>query len=122
MKVRWITFGALLLALFVSPSAARASMRSLGVSTCQTPKPLIGSIYRGNAQAPSRVAFSIPGHQHPAPRLHRIRGKRINMQPGFTIAQGCPGKSCYVFAGDSARLQDAKGPNPSRGPPAQISL
>lgn len=69
----------------------------------------------------SRFAISNPGH-NPAQRLHRTRGKKINVEQSFTLAQGRSGGNSRAFADDSARLQDLHSYNPSRGPPTEISL
>lgn len=123
MKARRIILGALLLALVVSPSAMRAMSRSLSAPACQAPRPRIYTTHAGRTErAPRKVADSLPGQNRPAPRLHRIRGKKISIQRGFVAPQRCSAQSRYLFAMAPVTLEDPDGPNPSRGPPTQISL
>lgn len=121
MKARWIIFGALLLALVVSPSAMRAMPRVQRVfSPCQIAKSQIrGNYGKQRHKAPREVAYSLPGQHRPAPRLHRNRGKKINIQRGLMTMARCFAPCRYVFSITSAPLDVSDGPNPSRGPPAQ---
>lgn len=118
MKARWIIFGALLLALAVSPPALRAMPRALSVSSCKTSKSQIRTNHAGRPKLQREVAYSLPAHR-PATRLHRNRGKKLSIERGFVRAQGFSAPSRYVFSMPRARLQDLDGPNPSRGPPTQ---
>lgn len=122
MRVRWITFGALLLALVVSPSAARAMTHSLSGYACQPSTPQIGSGYRHGQRSPWNIADSFPGHNRPVPRLHRIRGKKISIERGFAVAQARAAQGRYLFSISPTRQQNPDGPNPSRGPPSPTAL
>ncbi len=123
MNARRIIFGALLLALTLSPSALRATSRSLSARSCQAGKPRIHTSHvRQAPKSPHRVSVSVPGHRGPAARLHRKRGKKISIERGLAIAQGSSAPSRYLFSLAPVRVQDPDGPNPSRGPPAQLSL
>jgi hypothetical protein len=123
MNARRIIFGALLLALTVSPSALRATSRSMSARSWQAGTPLIHTNYGRQARkSPDKVAVSLPGHRGPAARLHRKRGKKISIERGLAIAQGCSAPNCYLFSLAPVRLQDTHGPNPSRGPPTELSL
>jgi len=120
MKARWIILGAVLLAFVVSPTAMPAMAHGLSVSPCRIAKSQSpASQARHRRQAMRAVAFSLPGHR-PATRLHRIRGKRLSIEQGLLKAQRSSAPSWYVFPVSQARLQDADGPNPSRGPPARV--
>lgn len=128
MKTRGIIFGALLLALALSPSALRAMSRSSSAPSwsahsCQILKPQSHTSYGRQAQkSPHKIGASLPGHRGPAARLHRNRGKKISLQRGFAIARGCSEPSGYLFSLAPVRMQDPDGPNPSRGPPTELSL
>lgn len=123
MNARRIIFGALLLALAVSSSAQRATGQSPSARSCHAGKPLIHTSYSRQARkSPRKVAVSLPGHRGPAARLHRKRGKKISIERGLAIAQGCSAPSRYLFSLAPVRMQDPDGPNPSRGPPAELSL
>jgi hypothetical protein len=65
---------------------------------------------------------SVPGHQTPAPRLHRTRGKKINIDGSVILALKCIVATHDPVADTWLSQLDPDGPNPSRGPPSQISL
>lgn len=125
MKARSFIVRALLFALVLAPSALRTSARPLGASSCGIAKPQLRANPVGGrtaAGALDQLVASTPSHHAPAPRLHRIRGKKISMQGGL----GPTPRSCtaaHLLISD-ARVgqQDFDGPNPSRGPPSLFSL
>jgi hypothetical protein len=106
MKTRWSIAGALLFALVLAPSALRASARPIGSSSCHVSKARFHSDSAAERTRENLVQLvaSAPSHHTPAPRLHRIRGKKINVLDA------------------SSELQIIDGPNPSRGPPSLLSL
>jgi|ERR1700722_2506011 hypothetical protein len=119
MKARIFILGALLLALAVSPSAMRASSRALVVPSCHAPKSHVRVGHGRNAQgAPRKIAATLPGHHGPAPRMHRIRGKKISNQGIFVAASGRTAPRGYAFSPVLVSMQYPDGPNPSRGPPS----
>lgn len=121
MKARWVIFGALFLAAFVSPSAMRAMPRVSSVYPCLAAKSRILPTYQRQRQpAPREVAYSLPGQHRPASRLHRNRGKKISIERGLMTFAGCSAPRPYVFSPTTAPLDTPAGPNPSRGPPAQV--
>jgi hypothetical protein len=113
MKARFHIVGALLFAFLFAPSAQRLWGSPLSASPCHDRKPLIHS--RG--RVPSNLTLSRTAHQHPATRMHRIRGKKINVQDPVPAAS----LSCVSLASSapapSPVPHDLDGPNPSRGPP-----
>jgi len=124
MKARSFIVRALLFALMLVPSALRTSARPLGASSCRIAKSQLRANPVGGqtAGALDQLVASAPGHHAPAPRLHRIRGKKISMQGGLV-----PTPRSYTaahFLASDARVgqQDLDGPNPSRGPPSLFSL
>jgi hypothetical protein len=120
MKARWLIFGVLLLAFVVSPSEMRAIPHVPRMYPCPIAKTRVRNNYaRQSQRAPREVAYSLPGHHRPAPRLHRIRGKKISIERSFIAATGSALPSRYVFAISPASLEGPDGPNPSRGPPSQ---
>jgi hypothetical protein len=123
MKARIFILGALLLAFAVSPSAMRASSRVIGVSSCHASTSNVRVRHGKNGLgAADRIAVKLPGHHAPAQRLHRIRGKKISVQRSLYLAAGRTALPGYVFSAVLVSMQDPDGPNPSRGPPSQVSL
>jgi hypothetical protein len=124
MKTRWSIAGALLFALVLAPSALRASARPIGSSSCHVSKARFHSDSAAKRTRENLVQLvaSAPSHHTPAPRLHRIRGKKINVQGSTILALRCFAASRYLVQDASSELQIIDGPNPSRGPPSQLSL
>ena len=124
MNARAFFVRALLLAVVLAPSAMRASVRPLGASLCRVPKPqLPAGSFKGHAgHTPDELVGWLPNHHGPTPRLHRIRGKKISIQRAFALAPRCYTRTSFLFSFASAVQQDMDGPNPSRGPPSQLSL
>jgi hypothetical protein len=124
MKARAFFIRALLFAIVLAPSALRASARPLAAPLCSVPSPHLraGSVGVKFVSAPDQCLASTPGHHGPAPRLHRIRGKKISVQRGFASAPRCYASTGFLLSAASLVQQDMGGPNPSRGPPSQFSL
>ena len=124
MKTRAFFVGALLFAMVLAPSALRASARPLGASSCQLPKTqLHNRSFKAQRGHTSGVLLaSLPGHHRPAPRLHRIRGKKIGIQRIFALTPRSDARANFLFSFASVIQQDLDGPNPSRGPPSQFTL
>jgi hypothetical protein len=124
MKARSLILRALLFAVVLAPSALRASARPLGAPSCTVMKPQMraGLVGVKAVRTPDRLVAAKPGHHGPAPRLHRIRGKKINIQSGFVSAPRCYARTVFLFSAESFIQPDMGGPNPSRGPPSQFSL
>jgi hypothetical protein len=124
MKTRWSIAGALLFALVWAPSALRASAKPMAVSSCHVSKSRFHSNNAGKRTRENLVQLvaSAPSHHTPAPRMHRIRGKKINVQGSTILALRCFAASRYLVLDASSDLQNIDGPNPSRGPPSQFSL
>ena len=119
MKARIFILGAMLLALAVSPSAMRAATGKLSAPSCHAPTHRHAG--RRSQAALHKLALTLPGHRNPSPRLHRIRGKKINAQSGFAFERGRTAPARYLFSFALIAPQIPGGPNPSRGPP-QVSL
>jgi hypothetical protein len=127
MKARSLILRALLFAVVLAPSALWASARSLGAPSCTVLKPQVRQVRTGWAgvktvRTPDQLMAAMPGHHSPAPRLHRIRGKKISMQRGFASAPRCYARMVFLFSAESIAEQEIGGPNPSRGPPSQFSI
>ena len=124
MKARSLILRALLFAVVLAPSALRASARPLSAPSCTVLKPQVraGSVRVNAVRTPDQLVAAMPGHHGPAPRLHRIRGKKISMQRGFASAPRCYARTVFLFSAESFAEQEMGGPNPSRGPPSQFSL
>lgn len=118
MKARWSIAGALLFALMLAPSALRASTAPMGASSCPASK----AQFAGKPAAGSLVELlpSRPGQYSPAPRLHRLRGKRINVQNSAIQALHCFVALRFLVPDALSGPQVIDGPNPSRGPPLQL--
>ncbi len=124
MKNRWSIAAALLFALMLAPTALRASTAPMRAPSCHVSKAQFHSDRPGRLTGRSLVQLlaSRPGQHTPAPRLHRTRGKKINIQGSTILALQCFTATRFVAADASSGLQIIDGPNPSRGPPSQHPL
>ena len=124
MKTRWSIAGALLFALVLGPFALRASARPMAASSCDQAKSQLRINPPGSRTGGTLIQLvaSVPGHQAPTPRLHRNRGKKINIDGSAIPALQPVAATCYLAPGTSFVQLDPDGPNPSRGPPSQFSL
>lgn len=124
VKTRWSIAGTLLFVLALAPFAMLASARPMGASSCHLADPRSHSNIAGKRKGGNLVQLvaSRPGHHTPAPRLHRIRGKRINVQGNAILALQCFTTIRVVVQEATSGLRIMDGPNPSRGPPSQLSL
>jgi hypothetical protein len=124
MKARSLILRALLFAMILAPSALRTSAKPLGAPSCRVPKPelRVSTAEAKVGNTSDKFVVSMPGHHRQAPRLHRIHGKKISIQGGFTSAPRFQARTSFLFSPTSLVQQDMDGPNPSRGPPSQVSL
>jgi hypothetical protein len=124
MKARSLILRALLFAVVLAPSALRTSARPLRAPSCTVLKPQkrAGLVGVKAVLTPDQLVAAMPGHHGPAPRLHRIRGKKISIQSGFVSAPRCHARTVFLFSAESFVQPDMGGPNPSRGPPSHFSL
>lgn len=124
MKTRWSIAGVLLFALVLAPTALRASAGPKGAASCHVAMGQLHSPDAGGRTGVSLVQLvaSQRGQHTPAPRLHRIRGKKINVQGSTIPALQCIAATRFLVPDASSGLQIIDGPNPSRGPPSQFSL
>ena len=124
MKTRWSIAGVLLFALVLAPTALRASARTKGAPSCHVAMGQFHSVDEGKRTGVSLVQLvaSRRGQHSPAPRLHRIRGKKINVQGSTILALQGIAATRFLVPDISSGLQSIDGPNPSRGPPSQFSL
>lgn len=124
MKARSFILRALLIAVVLAPFALPATARPLGAHSCRVPKAQFRTAPEV-IQAPrptEQLVASIPGHRGPTTRLHRIRGKKINIERGFASAPRCFARTRFLLSAVSLMQQELGSPNPSRGPPSLISL
>ena len=124
MKARSFIVSALLFALVLVPSALRASANHFGAPSCGAAKPPLRASHAGEETGGARDQFvaSMPGRHAPAPRLHRIRGKRISIRRGLLLTPGGCTPMHFVLSDAHVGQQELGGPNPSRGPPSPFSL
>jgi hypothetical protein len=124
MKARSFIVRALLFALVLAPAAMRVSAKPLGAPSSRVANPRPQAI-DGRVQT-SRILDQFASSRRrphaPAPRLHRIHGKKINLQTGVALASQSCALTHVLIADARVRQQDMGGPNPSRGPPSQFSL
>jgi hypothetical protein len=69
-----------------------------------------------------QLVVSVPGYGSPAQRIHRGRGHRINVETAFTPVPSLTAVGRLPFSNMAVSQQELDGPNPSRGPPNEISL
>jgi hypothetical protein len=124
MKTRSFIVRALLFALVLAPAAMPVSAKPAGALSCRVANRQLRTIDAGGQAGRILDQFvdSTQRHRAPAPRLHRIHGKKISVQAALVLTT----RSCtltHILVGD-ARVdqQDMDGPNPSRGPPSLFSL
>lgn len=124
MKARSFIVSALLFAIVLAPSALRASVSHLGEPSCRVAKPQLRAshVRARTCRTLSQLVASSPGHHAPAPRLHRIRGKRIGIQRSLLPASGSYTPTLFALSDAKIGRQELDGPNPSRGPPSSLSL
>jgi hypothetical protein len=121
MKARSFVVRALLFALMLVPPALRTSARPLGALSYRVAKPQLRVSHAGGQTALYQLVAPTPGHQAPAPRLHRIRGKKISIQSGLISTPRSYTPTHFLISDARVGQQDMDGPNPSRGPPSQFS-
>lgn len=124
MKARSFILRALLVAVVLAPFALRATARPLGAPSCRVSQLQFRdtpAVMQATGATEQLVA-SMPGHHGPTTRLHRIRGKKISIERGFTSAPRCLARTNVLFSAVSFIQQDIECPNPSRGPPSLVSL
>lgn len=124
MKARIFIVRALLFALVLAPAAMRVSAKPLGAPSCRVANLQLLAIDAGGQAGWILDQFAASEHRHhaPATRLHRIHGKKISVQAALVLTP----RSCtltHILVPDvRVDQQDMDGPNPSRGPPSQLSL
>ena len=124
MKARSFVVRVLLLALVLAPSAIRASARQLGAPSCRVAKSKSPASRVGGRTSGSLIQLvaSTPGHHAPAPRLHRFRGKKLNIERGLVSTPRRITSTHFLVSDARVSQMELDGPNPSRGPPSQFSL
>ena len=124
MKARRFIFQALLFALLLSPSSLLALPRPFGAPSCELPKAQfrVNHSARKTRTAPPELLAALPSDQRPAPRMHRIRGKKVSVEREFVLDLFHSEESRYQFTFSTVERQDSDGPNPPRGPPSKLSL
>lgn len=123
MKARRFIFRVLLLALLLSPSGIRAFGSRLSAPSCRIPtRHLHGGHSKAQAEVQHHLAVALPSRHSPTTRLHRNRGKKLNIQRDFAAAPLLSVRNGHLFAGVIDCQQELAGPNPSRGPPSHLLL
>ena len=95
MKARSFIVRALLFAVVLVPAAMRMGAKPLGAPLCRVANPQLQAIDAGvqTGWALDQFLASKRSHRAPATRLHRIHGKKINLQ----IATSCDDYYFYVW-------------------------
>jgi hypothetical protein len=124
MKIRSFIVRALLFAVVLVPATMRVSAKSLSAPSCRVAKPQLRASYSAEktGQVLDQFLASRQRHHAPAPRLHRIRGKKINSQTQLSAAPRRIVLAYILTSNANVDRQNMDGPNPSRGPPSQFSL
>lgn len=125
MKTRGLIVRTLLLALLLSPSSAlRAFGSRMLASSWQPQKQQLQAepTAEGMAGAVNLSVVSVPGHRAPAQRLHKSRGKRINIDSALLPAPGSSAIDRLLFSDMAMVQKELDCPNPPRGPPTLLSL
>ncbi|HTM15434.1 MAG TPA: hypothetical protein VL135_00965 [Terracidiphilus sp.] len=123
MKAHRLIVRALLLISLLSPLGLRAFGSRISSPSCQV---LTNSArhqhQRQIARSSVDVVLAAPAHRSPAQRIHRLRGKRINLDRSFVL----PPASAPIAKPPSSIItleaRTPNGPNPTRGPPFHLSL
>ena len=119
MKARRFTLRALLFALLLAPFALGSWAKPLSAPSCHVPKTQHRTKNKSvlSGWAVRSCLVSRPEHRLVA-RLHRNRGKKINLQDAFVLAPERGSTVPYRFSLAPKVQQNVDGPNPSRGPPS----
>jgi hypothetical protein len=124
MKARSFIVRALLFALVLAPASMRVSARPLGALSCRIASPQLPTIEAGGQVG--RILDQFEGskdrHRAPAPRMHRIHGKKISVQAALVLTPRSRARTHVLVSDARVDQQNTGGPNPSRGPPSQFSL
>jgi hypothetical protein len=124
MKTRSFILRALLFALVLAPAAMPVSAKPAGALSCRVANLQLRAI-DADGQAGGildQFVASTQRHRAPAPRLHRIHGKKISVQAALVLAPRSCTLTDILVPDAHVDQQDMDGPNPSRGPPSPLSL
>src|SRR5215469_8253404 len=107
MKARRFTLRALLFALLLSPSSLLALARPFGAPSCELPKARfrVSHSARKTRTAPPELLAALPSGQRPAPRMHRIRGKKVSVEREFVLDLFHSEESRYQFTFSTVERQ-----------------
>ena len=122
MKARSFIVRALLFAVVLAPSALRTWAKPLGASSCRVAKTQLQVSRMSRQNGEAKLVATLPRHHAPAPRLHRIRGKKISIQAGLVLTARSYSPTHFLIKDALVSQQDLNGPNPSRGPPSLFFL
>jgi hypothetical protein len=118
MKAHSSIIRALLLILLLSPVGLRAFGSRISMPSCRV------AAHAPNTHRPNQVAKSslravltASAHRSPAQRIHRPRGKKINIDPALVPAFTTSAIAPKISSTNGLGMQELNGPNPPRGPP-----
>lgn len=117
MKARRLILRTLLLILMLSPSGVRAFASRIVAHSCRIPAHL-HQRHQSKAEVSSRRAcFAVVGNHSPTQRMHRARGKRVNVQTAFMPAFKKKSLASHSVSRASLIALELGGPNIPRAPP-----
>lgn len=122
MKARSLIVRALLLTLLLSPLGLRAFGSSISVHSCRVPshRPKQHQPVKQAGGSSHQALLAAFGHRQQSQRIHRLRGKRINIDSGFVPASDTVIVAAVSSSASRPLIQEIAGPNPPRGPPSLI--
>ncbi|MBS1803814.1 MAG: hypothetical protein JST28_10640 [Acidobacteria bacterium] len=118
MKARCLIVRALLLISLLAPFGHRAFGSRISSPSCRILKRSYETRNHQIDRTSLDVVLAAPAHRAPAQRMHRLRGKRINLDPSFVLPPAPSLVAEPVSLLITLHTQDLNGPNPSRGPPS----
>jgi hypothetical protein len=74
------------------------------------------------SKRPLDVVLAAPAHRPPANRMHRLRGKRINLDTALVLPPALTLQATLSASTITLDIDSLSGPNPPRGPPALSSI
>ena len=121
MKAHRQIVRALLLISLLAPFGLRAFGSRVSSPSCRVLERSGGTHHHQLTRTALDVVLAAPAHRSPAQRMHRLRGKRINLNTSLVLPPATSPIAESSPLSVTPHTQDLNGPNPSRGPPARHS-
>jgi hypothetical protein len=124
MKTRSLIVRTLLLIVLLSPLGLRAFGSRVSASSSELNGQRLQAAHGEELTvgAMHRPVLSFPGRRSPAQRLHKIRGKRINVDTALIPTPEPCAVARLPFSNVLLTQKELDCPNPPRGPPTLFSL